>query len=138
MPQPPVVQSHTHTVQHGMTTHEAHAVNPAPPQPGMVTQQFQQNGIGTQPQQDGMHLPAVQSGFQPTVQHGMGVQMQQGTASMQQQPGMGIQPTPSHGMGVPQTGMTIPPQNGIGTQPLSSVYSSSPGRYVPNEVSSPH
>ena len=134
MPQPPVVQSHAHTVQHGMTTHETHAVNHAPPQPGMGTQPFYQNGVGTQPHQNGMQLPPVQSGFQPPVQHGMGMPMQHGTTPVQQ-PGIGSQPTLSHGMGVPQTGMAIPPQNGVGTQPLYSVYSTSPGRYVPNEVS---
>ena len=128
--QPPVVQSYSHTVQHGMTTSQAHAVNQVPTQTGMETQQFYHNGIGTVPQQNGMQsLPS-------TVQlpHGMGMQMQHGVMPQQPQSGIGTQPPLSTGLGMQQNGMVITQQNGTGTQNLSSVYSSSPGRYVSHEV----
>ena len=133
--QPPVVQSHAPTVQYGMMTNEMHSINHVPPhthtQPGLGTQQFQQNGIGTLPQQNETHLPTTQTVFQPPVQPQHGIMpIQHGMAPVQQQPGIMTQPTMSTGMGTPHTGIAIPHQNGMGTQqPSSTLFSSNPGHY---------
>ena len=115
-----------------MTTSESPAVNnvQTQPQSGIGTQQFNQNGIATQPQQNGMQH------FHTTIQPhlGMGVQMQHGIAP---RPGMGTQPMLNTGLGTQQNGMALPRQNGTRTQNLSTQYSSIPNHYtMPIEVNS--
>ena len=144
--QPPVTQSHSHAMQHGMTTQEAHIVNHV---------QQPQHEVGTHLQQNGSQIQSGQPVYQPSVQpqhggvgmsmqHGMGTQVQSGLGAqsspqVMQQPyqiGIGTQPAVMTGMGVQQNGIGVPPQNGMGAQHQSTVYSSNPGpgRYAPNEV----
>ena len=133
--------------QHGMTTHETHSMSNHQvlphPQSGMGTQQFLQNGIGTQPQYtQGIQPQATFQSLPP--QSGMGTQLQTGMGMQQSgmgthlQHGMGTQ---QHGMfpgqqsvltsGVQQNGMTTaPPQTGMGTEHQYTVYSTNPRQYT--------